>query len=99
MKIPQMAITTFLLLLGSLHAYAAGTRYDIQVNGLACPFCAYSIEKKFKTIEGVQNVKVELEAGKVVVDTAEGVELTEPQLIQLFKDAGFTFKGVREEPL
>ncbi len=88
-----------LFLLGSLQAHAGGTRYDIQVNGLACPFCAYSIEKKFKKIDGVQNVNVELEAGKVIVDTAEGTKLTEPQLIKLFKDAGFTFKGVTEKPL
>ena len=88
-----------LFLLGSLQAYAAGTQYDIQVNGLACPFCAYNIEKKFKKIEGVQKVDVELEAGKVIVDMAEGAKLTEPQLIKLFKDAGFTFKGVTEKPL
>ena len=88
-----------LFLLGSLQAHAAGTQYDIQVNGLACPFCAYNIEKKFKKIEGVQKVDVELEAGKVIVDTAEGTKLTEPQLIKLFKDAGFTFKGVTEKPL
>ncbi len=98
MKISQIVFAV-LFLIGSVQANAAGTRYDIQVNGLACPFCAYSIEKKFKKIDGVQNVKVELEAGKVVVDTADGVKLTEPQLIELFKEAGFTFKGVQEKPL
>ena len=98
MKILQIALTA-LFLLGSIQAYAAGTQYEIQVNGLACPFCAYSIEKKFSKIDGVQNVNVELEAGKVFVDTADGVQLTEPQMIKLFKEAGFTYKGFRATPL
>ncbi|WP_457668205.1 heavy-metal-associated domain-containing protein [Thiolapillus sp.] len=98
MKKLQIMIAA-LLLLGGVPAYAAGTQYEIQVNGLACPFCAYSIEKKFRKIDGVQNVNVELEAGKVIVDTADGIKLTEPQLIELFKEAGFTYKGFREKAL
>ncbi|WP_456375581.1 heavy-metal-associated domain-containing protein [Thiolapillus sp.] len=88
-----------LLVLGSVNAQAAGTHYEMQVDGLACPFCAYSIEKKFKKIDGVEKVNVELEAGKVMVDVDEGTELTEPQMIELFKDAGFTYRGMQSRPL
>lgn len=34
-------------------AVAAQPRYQIEVAGLACPFCAYGIEKKLRAIEGV----------------------------------------------
>jgi mercuric ion binding protein len=88
-----------LLVLGSINAQAAGTHYEMQVDGLACPFCAYSIEKKFKEVAGVEKVNVELEAGKVTVDVDEGTELTEPQVIKLFKDAGFTYRGMQSRPL
>ncbi|BAO44377.1 heavy-metal-associated domain-containing protein [Thiolapillus brandeum] len=91
--------TLLLLLLGSFSTWAAGTHYDMQVDGLACPFCAYSIEKKFKNIDGVENVNVDLEKGKVSVDVGNGVQLTEPQMIKLFKDAGFTYRSMQAKPL
>ncbi|HSH43754.1 MAG TPA: heavy-metal-associated domain-containing protein [Arenicellales bacterium] len=88
-----------LLLLWSLTALAAGTQYTLRVDGLACPYCAYGIEKKLKQIEGVEKIDVDLQKGLVVVDVREGVQLTEPQMQQLFKDAGFTYRSMKEKPL
>lgn len=87
-----------LLLLWSLTALAAGTQYTLRVDGLACPYCAYGIEKKLKQIEGVEKIDVDLQKGLVVVDVREGVQLTEPQMQQLFKDAGFTYRSMKEKP-
>lgn len=80
-------------------ALAAGTQYTMRVDGLACPYCAYGIEKKLKQIEGVQDIDIDLNAGKVRVKTAEGVELTEPQMKKLFNDAGFTYRSMEEKAL
>jgi len=88
-----------LLLLWSLAALAAGTQYTLRVDGLACPYCAYGIEKKLKQIEGVEKIDVDLKKGIVIVDVAEGVALTEPQMKQLFKDAGFTYRSMAKKPL
>jgi mercuric ion binding protein len=88
-----------LLLFWSLALFAAGTQYVVRVDGLACPYCAYGIEKKLKEIEGVENIDIDLDKGLVTVDTHEGVELTEPQLEQLFKDAGFTYRSMSKLPL
>lgn len=88
-----------LLLFWSLTAFAAGTQYTLRVDGLACPYCAYGIEKKLKQIEGVEKIDVDLQKGLVVVDVREGVQLTEPQMQQLFKDAGFTYRSMKEKPL
>lgn len=88
-----------LLLVWSFVALAAGTQYVMRVDGLACPYCAYSIEKKLKQIDGVENINVDLEKGWVVVEVREGVELTEPQMQQLFRDAGFTYRSMVEQPL
>ncbi len=78
---------------------AAGTEYRMRVDGLACPYCAYGVEKKLKAIEGVGKIDVNLDAGLVVVDVAEGVTLTEPQMKTLFQDAGFTYRSMIETPL
>ncbi len=90
-----------ILLTASLNGavLAAGTQYTLRVDGLACPYCAYGIEKKLNQIEGVENIDVDLNAGVVKVDTAAGVELSEVQMKQLFKDAGFTYRSMEKAPL
>lgn len=76
-------------------AFAGSTHYEMRVDGLACPFCAYGIEKKFKAIEGASNISVDLDKGLVVVNMAEGKKLTEEQLIKLFNDSGFTYRSMK----
>ena len=88
-----------LSMIWSAVTFAAGTEYRIRVDGLACPYCAYGIEKKLKAIEGVGEIDVDLDSGLVTVDVAEGVTLTEPQMKTLFQDAGFTYRSMTETPL
>ncbi len=80
-------------------AVAAGTHYEMRVDGLACPFCAYGIEKKLKSIDGVSNIHVDLDNGLVTVDMAQGGELTEAQMKELFNDAGFSYRGMKKTSL
>ncbi|MBC8519960.1 MAG: heavy-metal-associated domain-containing protein [Gammaproteobacteria bacterium] len=76
--------------------FAAGVQYEMRVDGLACPFCAYGIEKNFMKTEGVERVDIDLKRGLVIVDTQEGVRFTEDQLKQIFDDSGFSYRGVVE---
>ncbi len=87
-----------LVLLAGSQALAAGTQYQLRVDGLACPFCSYGIEKKLMQTPGVENVKFDLEQGLVIVSVAQGIHLSEEQLDALIKDAGFSLRGVREIP-
>lgn len=64
-------------------------RVEVQVNGMACPFCAYGIEKKLRAIPGVQDVKVDLDAGRATFEAPSGA-VTEQQVKQAIKDAGFS---------
>lgn len=82
----------------ALPALAAGTHYQIRVDGLACPYCAYGIEKKLKQIEGVGKIDVDLEKGLVKVDVADGTTLAEPQMKKLIMDAGFTYRSMETMP-
>jgi len=78
---------------------AAGTQYAMRVDGLACPYCAYGIEKKLNEIDGVEKIDVDLNKGLVIVNVADGVTLSEEQMIQLFKDAGFTYRSMTEKAI
>ena len=93
-----LLLISFVLLWSSL-AFAAGMQYDLRVDGLACPFCAYGIEKKFTRTEGVENVEIDLKNGLVVVKTSDGKSFTEDQLSNIIKDAGFTMKSMSEKSL
>jgi mercuric ion binding protein len=86
-----------LLMLWSMMA-AAGTQYLMRVDGLACPFCAYGIEKKLKSIDGVEEVDVDLQKGEVTVNTRDDIELTETAMTKLFKEAGFTYRSMTRQP-
>ncbi len=99
-KIITMSILSAMLMLSSLQAsFAAGTNYNIRVDGLACPFCAYGIEKKFKKMEGISNIQVDLDKGLVSVDAKEGVELKEGEMKTLFNDSGFTYRSMKATPI
>lgn len=80
-------------------AFAAETRYEMRVDGLACPFCAYGIEKKLKAIEGTSGISVDLDKGLVIVNMADGKELTNEQMIKLFNDSGFTYRSMKKTDL
>ena len=98
-----IAVSLFgiIVMLSGIQTGFAGTgyNYSMRVDGLACPFCAYGIEKKFKKMEGISNIKIDLDKGLVSVDAKEGVELTEEAMKKLFHDSGFTFRSMKVTPL
>ncbi len=96
-KIILMSVLTVMTMFGSIQtSFASGTNYNIRVDGLACPFCAYGIEKKFKAMDGISNIKVDLDKGLVSVDAKDGVELKEDKLKKLFNDSGFTYRSMKK---
>jgi mercuric ion binding protein len=74
----------------------AGPVYEVHVAGLACPFCAYGIEKTLGAIEGVESARTNLEAGVVAVEMADGATLSETQARTAVDKAGFTLEGLEK---
>jgi len=85
-------ISTALFLTLSQNILAATTVYSIRVDGLACPYCAYGIEKKLNQLDGVKFIDMDLEKGIVTVESYD-VKLEDEQLKQLFHDSGFTYRS------
>jgi len=88
------AILLTLALTVATAAQAAGPTYKVHVAGLACPFCAYGIEKSLKAIDGVVSVETHIEDGMVIVGMTEGETLDRAEAAQAVKDAGFTLDGL-----
>jgi len=82
------------LVFASAAAIAADVQYDLQVDGITCPFCVATSEKALKKIEGVKTVSANLETGVISVCADESVVFTDEQLEKLFLDKGFTYKSM-----
>lgn len=74
----------------------AHATYQIQVNGLSCPFCAYGIEKQVNAIEGVEEIALDLKAGLLTVTMEEGAVLDQPTASKAVERAGFTLGSFQQ---
>ena len=81
------------LILISAVDLAAPQAFKLRVDGLACPFCAYGIEKQLSSVDGVQSVDIDIKAGVVIVTMADGVTLDETEARKAVKDAGFDLRS------
>lgn len=85
----------------SFPAFSADIRYELRVDGLACPYCAYGVEKKIKALDGVDkgSIEIKLNEGLVVFKANTEPPLTEGFLTKLINDAGFTLRGLKTQAL
>ncbi len=66
--------------------------YKLYVDGLACPFCAYGVEKKVGGLDGVEKVDIDIDEGLVAVTLADGATLDEAAASRAVDEAGFTLR-------
>ena len=88
-------LRVFALLLVALWAMPvwAGETYRLYVDGLACPFCAYGVEKKVGGLEGVEKIDIDIDEGVVAVTMAEGATLDEAAAKRAVDEAGFSLRA------
>lgn len=91
----KMMLRVFALLLAALWAMPAwaGEVYKLYIDGLACPFCAYGVEKKVGGLDGVERVDIDIDEGLVAVTMAEGSTLDEATAKRAIDEAGFTLRA------
>lgn len=68
---------------------------NLNVNGLVCDFCARSIESTFGKNENVSGVKVDLDNGKVTINTKTGKDIDDKTLTKIMTDAGYTVTDIK----
>lgn len=72
-------------------------KITIEVNGLACPYCAYGLEKNLKEIDGVENIKINIDEGSINFVIAKGKQISENIVLKKIKEAGFTPGSIKKE--
>ncbi|MCC6913174.1 MAG: heavy-metal-associated domain-containing protein [Rhodospirillaceae bacterium] len=83
-----MRVIAFLSLLLAVSTANAET-ITAAVNGMVCAICVTGIEKSFQKNPAVEKVKVDLETGKVTVDTKAGATLDDATVTKTIVNAGY----------
>ena len=92
--IQRTGLALALMLFTTMAAFAEPQTYALQVDGLACPFCAFGIEKQLSKIDGVDELDTDIKAGVVLLTMKDGVLLDETVAEQAVERAGFTLHGL-----
>jgi copper chaperone len=63
-------------------------KLTLNISGMSCNHCKMKVEKALKTLDGVENVEVNLEAGQAVVDFDSG-KISAEELKTVVGEAGY----------
>ena len=88
-----IALTVSMLILGIGISPAVNAQVEevsIRVDGLSCPFCAYSLEKKLKKIDGVGSVSINIDKAVAELQSKKAESIVFEGLNEAVTDAGFT---------
>ena len=93
----RQTLVSFLVLAMTWPAVAlsASEKYELQIHGMACSFCAYGLEKKLKKVPGVESVHIDINAGIVRLTADDHTEIDKKSLRKIVKNAGFTLVSIR----
>ncbi|MBK9257330.1 MAG: cation transporter [Saprospiraceae bacterium] len=69
-------------------------QFTLRVDGLGCPFCAYGLEKKFKDVKGIKDIKIDIQTGKMTFNVPVATMLTLEQADDRVNKAGYTAKAI-----
>ena len=95
-KAIRKALLGIVILSIPLAVGAAPQIYELTVDGLACPFCAYGIEKHLTALEGIESIEIDIDEGTILVTAVEGATLDRAEVEQAVMDAGFTLRKVEQ---
>lgn len=65
-------------------------QFEVQVDGLGCPFCAFGLEKKFNELKGIKQVKIDIETGNFSFTYPSEKSLSMKAVLSQVEKAGYT---------
>ncbi len=92
----QLIIVAVLVFLTAPAFGADETVLEIDINGMTCPFCVYSLEKELGKLSEVKQVLISLKSNKARVTLREGSHIDSDTLQEVVLRAGFTPGEVRD---
>lgn len=68
----------------------------VHIAGMACPFCAYGVEKHLKALSGVKSARVNLGEGSAVLELIPGRKVADEDIRQAIQKAGFKASEIKD---
>ncbi len=75
---------------------AEETVLEIDINGMTCPFCVYSLEKELGKLSEVKQILISLKSNKARLILKEGAHIDSDTLREVVLEAGYTPGEVRD---
>jgi len=85
---------SFLILTASAHAQEQ-QQVIVDISGMKCKFCAYSVEKSLTKLEDIEKSSVDIEKGIANIVMAPGKTCNLKQIKTLINNAGFSPGEIR----
>ncbi len=93
----RQLIIAAVFIFGTASAFGADeTVLEIDINGMTCPFCVYSLEKELRKLSNVKQVLISLKSSKAQLTLEEGTHIDAAILQEIVLRAGFTPGEVRD---
>ncbi len=92
----QLFIVAVLLCLSASVFGADETILEIDIDGMTCPFCVYSLEKELGKLSEVEEVLISLKSNKARLTLKEGAQIDSDTLQEVVLQAGYTPGEVRD---
>ena len=90
LKIMNKFFVCAVLLFCSLSSMATHEQVvEIDLSGLTCSFCVYGLKKNLEKHVDVENADISLKQNKSRIHLKPGATVTEEELKEIIKDAGF----------
>lgn len=86
---------SLLLILSGITASAQNDQFVLRVEGLGCVFCAYGLDDKLQTIEGISDLQIDIETGKVSFAVPVATALTLAGAEEKVVESGYTPRAVK----
>jgi copper chaperone CopZ len=92
----QLIIIAVLFFVTASAFGADETVLEIDIDGMTCPFCVYSLEKELGKLSEVREVLISLKSNKARLTLKEGTQIDSETLQEVVLKAGYTPGEVRD---
>lgn len=82
------------ILFAAFTSNAQTDAFTLRVEGLGCPFCAYGLEKKFRDVENIKALSIDIQTGKMTFNVPSSNKMTLEDADARVTRAGYTAKGI-----
>jgi mercuric ion binding protein len=90
--IPALIILLFVSVSGA-DGQESESVYAVGVDGLACPFCSYGVEKQLQKLDGVEQLETDIKLGQVIIQMQAGKTLERDRVEDAIERAGFSLRS------